>query len=277
MKKIAVVMALLMIAAPALATVTVTATCVTDPNTERGWVVVSYTADGNDVRAFALDITVSDGAIVDFEGLSDDYWIAPGSVEIEEGEILYGGEILASDEFPGTLPGLDSNGITIEMGSLYGPDENDPNNSGELFRFLVDSECDVSIAENTIRGGVVMEDPDEDPGLVLVGCHSPGPCMGDIADDFGFTLEPDGNVNLGDLFFVVNEMNAQYPAGDPSFIYDIGMPEGFENMDVAADDFGFTPGRNGTINLGDLFLIVNAMNAAYPAGDPTFAYNIGCQ
>ena len=57
---------------------------------------------------------------------------------------------------PGALGGLNTTGITIEMGTLV----DSPPASGELFRFTVDEECDVTIAPETIRGGsggIVLE------------------------------------------------------------------------------------------------------------------------
>jgi len=62
------------------------------------------------------------------------------------------------------LPGIDSNGITIEMGSLYSPTgDNSPNapKTGirKLLKFKVChvfAGCKVKIRENTARGGIVL-------------------------------------------------------------------------------------------------------------------------
>jgi hypothetical protein len=74
----------------------------------------------------------------------------------------------------GTLPGLDSNGVTIEMGSLYYPtgdnSPNAPDLSGTLLKFTVChvfNGCTVEIRENTARGGVVLTNPTIDPTVTI--------------------------------------------------------------------------------------------------------------
>jgi hypothetical protein len=80
------------------------------------------------------------------------------------------------DDYPDdTLDGFDTNGITVELGSLYVGDINKPSNSGILLEFDLDpnhaTECNtITIALNQIRGGVVLEDPDQEVNDVnLVG------------------------------------------------------------------------------------------------------------
>ena len=301
MKKIILIMALLLIASPAMAAVTVTCSeaAYNTPDYGDGVVTVNYAATGNDVRAFAFDVNAVDSVVgsrlfgTDVAVISaatrldPDYFIHPGSTRLKDpgATIRNAGTVNAASSYPGTLGGLGTDGITTEQASLYeganSPGGAGAGSSGDLFSFVVDANATVQVRENTIRTGVVMEDPDEDPALtnaggVLCSCTVSRICWGDIGDGFGIK-GPDDSVNLGDLFTVVNEMNAQYPTGDPTFIYDIGMPPGFQAMDVAADTFGGTLGQDGRITLGDLFVIVNAQNAAYPAGDPTFQYEIGCQ
>ena len=74
----------------------------------------------------------------------------------------------------------DNNSMTLEMGSLYADDDPchtaPPPLFGVLCKFTVDGNaCEenffVTIEENADRGGVVMENPDEDPGLTLNGCE----------------------------------------------------------------------------------------------------------
>jgi len=165
MKKLCLVVAVLMVAAaPALATVNIT--CTADGNV----VTVNYAVvnDPNKVRAFALDIMVDSPAKINSIDYNDpNYWVFPGSIVIVDGEVNNVGSPVASPYdpcLPGqTLPGLDSNGVTIEMGSLYSSprdgDQNAPNWSGRLLKFTVChvfTGCKVRIKENTVRGGVVL-------------------------------------------------------------------------------------------------------------------------
>ena len=314
MKKIILIMALLLIAAPAMATVTITCAPAAwnTPDYGRGVVTVSYVATANDVRGFAFDVNAFDSAVGSRKFATDvavipsvtrldpNYFIHPRTTRLKDpGATIRTAGVIACTKptynesgvlkFPDTLWGINTDGVTTEQASLYeggngtalSPGGAGAGSSGDLFKLTVDANCTIEIRENSIRGGVVMEDPDESPALVNAGgilTTTPVAliCWGDIGGDFGIKGAND-KVNLGDLFTVVNAMNAAYPTGDPGFIYPIGMPSGFEGMDVAADNFGGVPGQNGVINIGDLFMIVNAMNAAYPTGDNTFAYNIGCQ
>jgi hypothetical protein len=173
MKKLGLVVAVLMVvAAPALAAVNIT--CTADGNI----VTVSYEVSGepNKVRAFALDITVQNPANINTIDYNDpNYWVYPGSIEIVNGEVNDVGSPVASPTFPGTLGGLDTNGITIEMGSLYYPTgDNSPNapKTGirKLLKFSVChvfSGCKVYIKENTVRGGVVLTNPTIDPTVTV--------------------------------------------------------------------------------------------------------------
>lgn len=169
MKRIILVVAVLVFAAPALAAVDITCTVVGDE------ITVEYNASGepNLVRAFALDITVDGDAVI--ESMSDfnpDYYIYPGSIVILDGEVNdYGSPICDPCQYAGTEPGLNSNSVTIEMGSLYVGEANDPDDSGILFKFKVDRGCNVAITENPIRGGVVLEDGST-PGINAPGCTS---------------------------------------------------------------------------------------------------------
>jgi hypothetical protein len=166
-------LAVLMIAAPAWGVVNITCT------DEGGCVcAVRYdatTEDPNLVRAFALDIVVDSGAsIIDVnDDVNDDYIIYPGSIIITGGVVTsYGNAKADPNQYAGTL-GLDPNGMTIEMGSLYYPPDpghvNAPPKTGILLTFKVDSDCNVIVTENAARGGIVMEDSSS-PSTSLSGC-----------------------------------------------------------------------------------------------------------
>jgi hypothetical protein len=183
------VLAVLIAAAPVWAQVNITVAQGGDINE----VIISYDATGevNLVRAFALDIRLdNDANIVEVIGLSADYYIYPGTIQIDAfGNVIDYGTALAeySDLPSGTLPGLDSNGITIGMASLYSPvgpgSPNAPAQFGDLVSLKVSKETCLTISANVARtggSGVVMENPDEIvqvnfPGLF---CFGPQPCTG---------------------------------------------------------------------------------------------------
>jgi hypothetical protein len=121
-----------------------------------------------------IQLDTADACVCDVVCPNDNgYTIYPGSIVIDEdGVVTDDGTCLCDDSYPQTLPGLDSNGVTIEMGSLYAEGEDPPAQSGTLAEICICG-CDpvnVSISENAIRGGVVMEDPEATPTVVLNGC-----------------------------------------------------------------------------------------------------------
>jgi hypothetical protein len=188
MKKFAFVLAILMLAAPALARVEITCTSTTD-----GVVTVSYDASGepNLVRAFAMNIVPDSGAKITAVGdFNSKYPIYPGSIDINVAENKVdddGNAVCDPCEYDDTLPGLNTTGgITVEMASLYqaGDDANKPASSGTLFKLVVDSDCCLTFTENATRGGIVLEDPEADPDPNFVGaniCVSTGcDCWGDV-------------------------------------------------------------------------------------------------
>ena len=148
-----------------------------------GWV----NGEPNNVRAFALDITVTkDVNVASVSEPNANYWVHPGTIIIIDGEVNVVGTLVAPyDDLPGdTQPGLGNSGITAEMGSLYDGDANAPMDNGVLFKFMTDAlvNCSVGIAENVSRGGVVMENPDQSIGLSFTGADVIG-CMGDLNND----------------------------------------------------------------------------------------------
>jgi len=169
MKKIIFALIAFVFAAPALATVTITAT------DEGGGIVrISYTAvsEPNKIRAFALNITVDSGATID--GISDynigesnstakGYGIFMGAINIDAGtgQVISYGTPVAPNTASGALGGLGTPGITVEFGSLY-EDGNAPPDSGTLCRLDVNgqgaADYNLGLATEDVRGGVVMED-----------------------------------------------------------------------------------------------------------------------
>ena len=175
MKKLCMLLAVVAVASPALAAVRITA----EPTGKT--VAIKYATDGEKVRAFALDITVSKGKILtisDFirgesTAAKPGYGIFPANfarfitVDADTGEVA---KWDVNDYTPvadpcdsRSLGGLGTNGITIEMGALYYPTEdsspNAPPSSGTLFKLTVSEPATLMITLNEIRGGVVLTDP----------------------------------------------------------------------------------------------------------------------
>jgi hypothetical protein len=150
---------------PARADVYITLSHVQDTNV----VTIGFdaTSETNLIRAFALDIRLdNDANIVSVVGLSPDYWVYPGSIQI------------AAD------------GMTLEAASLYAPvgpgSPNAPAKSGDLAEIIVDGDTCLTITANVARAGptgVVMEDPNEIVHVHLssicvdTNCCPPPECM----------------------------------------------------------------------------------------------------
>lgn len=199
------VLILLVIILPALASKAAVFLTCTDLGD--GVVQLSYdsTQEAYRVRGFGLDIRVSHGVVTSVGNLSSDYWIYPGSIVIRGDEVVDFGTPVADPNFPGTLGGLGTDGITIEMGSLYDPDDpvhnTPPPFSGVLLTFTVSAGCDVTITENAIRGGVVLEDPTIDPDV-----YAP-PLSGVLPPKSGVYGGGTGTVNDPYLISTPDQMN----------------------------------------------------------------------
>jgi hypothetical protein len=147
-------------------------------------VTISYDRNGESerIRAFALDVTVDSGTITGYSNPHPDYDIYPGSIEIDAGGTVTdpGSPIADATEYPsGTCPGLNDTCVTIEMGSLYAQGETPPPDTGDLITLTVSGPCNVSMTENVIRGGVVMEDPTVPANPAFTGCQVGAECKGD--------------------------------------------------------------------------------------------------
>lgn len=205
MKKIVFVLVVLLFTAPALATVTIEANQIPDTNQ----VVITYFSDGNLPRGFGLDITISDGNIVDciaaMEGVCTDsvrgFGIFPSTIiindQIEPAVISDAGNPVSTIQ--PALGGFDTNGVTVELGSLY-QEPNSPPLGTELDPIVLctlvvtaDANCIVRIKGNAARCGegspalgVVMEDVGEIPDVIFVDCNyipPPPPDIGCIPSD----------------------------------------------------------------------------------------------
>lgn len=192
MKKLLMVLIVLALTVPAIAEVKIS--CEQKPWLHYGavgdgnLVTVYYdaTSEGNNVRAFALEIelidnygTVGNAVITGVEdyfigennSVAKGFGIFPGTIQIDTaGNPTSWGTPVAPNDTPGAAgTGFGTNKIVVEMGSLY-TDANAPPKSGTLLKFRINNKItDIKISENTERGGVVMENPDE-----AVDVNAPG-------------------------------------------------------------------------------------------------------
>jgi hypothetical protein len=205
MKKIVLLLAVVLLAAPAMAVDTVTFTT-TQVKESGGWrIYVSYDASTatSTVSGFGFDVECDSGAtILDIADYKTDGFSEEGNTGL--GVYLESmtwksdpndgvddwGDPTADDR--DSLPGIGSSGMTICMGALYDPCDIDPNPhapgpTGQLFSFKVDMPCVITFTPDTeTRGGTVMAD-----GSVAntpVFCHVvawnfPSQPWGDTNDD----------------------------------------------------------------------------------------------
>jgi len=143
------------------------------------WVKYDCTA-GEMVRAFALDISVDQGEITGVSGYfrgesragATGYGIFPASLR---DQLLVGGVTnidwqaseytplaSVSDDTEGTLPGLNSFGVTLEFGGLWDSTVPGavPGSTGTLCALSHSQPANVSISANQSRGGVVSAFPE---------------------------------------------------------------------------------------------------------------------
>lgn len=173
---------LLLLVAPAWGAVVIKLEQVGDTNEFK--VMYDVNGEPNRFRAFGLDITVDNGGKVsDANWLkwgTPKYQIYPGSIDINAAGIVqdYGSPVGDPCGLPDgtTLPGLDTNGVSIEMGSLYVGTPNAPPSSGTLLSIFINSanDCNIILAGNAARTGTgsaspgfVMEDPDQKPAVLF--------------------------------------------------------------------------------------------------------------
>lgn len=159
LKRVLILLAIILPASASTATVLLTCEDLGDGVVELSY---DFSQESSRVRAFALDIRVSAGIITSVGNPSSNYWVYPGSIYIDKyGEVVDFGSPVAPPDIPGTLGGIGTDGMTIEMGALYHPDDpvynTPPPPTGVLLTFTVSTGCDVTVAENAIRGGVVLE------------------------------------------------------------------------------------------------------------------------
>jgi hypothetical protein len=177
---------LLLIIYPAAAVAGVVISCAQVGDTNQIEVSYTFSDDANRPRAFGLDIQLDNGMLIGSivsGSESEDYWVYPGTIVIDNGVITDDGTPMAPSTAPGALGGSGTSGMTIEMGSLYNdpcdPVHQDPPTSpGVLFRFMFhgSTDCNVIISANSARGGVVLENGEQASTNLPITCPGPRPC-----------------------------------------------------------------------------------------------------
>lgn len=179
MKKYALLLVVALLAAPTFAaTVSVVAT-------GSGTADIVYNNDGEDVAAYAIDITLSAGDINEvtnfavgvstaaapgygiFPANFDRYITVNGQGDVDDWGVA--GYTPAAD--PCDKGAVASGGVTIELGALYKGDPNKPAGSGTLCSISVTETCDVHLALNQIRGGIVLADASAPASVTLNDGH----------------------------------------------------------------------------------------------------------
>jgi hypothetical protein len=260
MKKIIFALVVLMLAAPAWAEVVIT--CANSVDGNDSIITVSYdaTSEANLVRAIALEITLSgDGVIGDVNCLSKNfgYHIYLGEIDIDsEGTVQDWGTCKCDGSYPETPD--EANIMTVEMASLYEKGvEGEPCKAGDLVAFVITgtNESCVSIAENAIRGKVVMENASEVvdvntegtccANLVVPTCWDATECAGQPNGD----ATCDGQVNLDDLAALKAAWGMSGPYTAPHCCADFTQDDSVNLDDLAALKAGW--GTSGYANNGN--------------------------
>lgn len=160
------------------------------------WLKYECTA-GEVVRAFALDVSVDQGQIVGiadfFRGESKSgatgYGIFPASfrdhITVGDGTNInwalsaYTPLAAVRDNPAGTLPGLNSSGVTLEFGGLWDVRVPDavPGPTGTLCSLQLSQAANVTVAANAIRGGVVSAFPESPIRAAFRGAFVAGPAI----------------------------------------------------------------------------------------------------
>jgi hypothetical protein len=144
---------------------------------------------GELIRAFALDVRTDRGQILgvanyfrgDCKAGATGYGIFPASLRshslIVNGTNIdwnvsdYSPLAVVADDPAGTLPGLNSGGITLEFGALWDPNRPAtwPETAGRLCTMTLSQAAQVSVAPNASRGGVVSANSGSAVTAVFIG------------------------------------------------------------------------------------------------------------
>ena len=151
---------------------------------------INYECTAGEVaRAMALDVTVDQGKIIGvtnfFRGPStataQGYGIFPAAlrdnVTVSSGTNAnwsasgYSPVAVVADKPGGTLPGLNSSGVTLEFGALWDPTVPAaiPPSRGTLCGLQISHTANVTVAANLSRGGIIAASADVTPTSQFTG------------------------------------------------------------------------------------------------------------
>jgi len=233
MKKLILMLAMLVAASPAMAAVTITID--NSYGTENDCLAaIKFSSDAN-VSGFGLDITVDSGASIiavepNFTGectaSSKGFGIFPASFDrfIDPEDPNYNDPCytpVADSGDAGAQGGLGTGGVTIEMGALYEAGNN-PAKNGTLCVIEVSADCNVTVTENSARGGIVLEDGTD--GTLSGGGPTTVVCGYVYPDCWGYSgtayltqchgdSSGDGAVGLLDFYDLRDSWTKSYPDG----------------------------------------------------------------
>jgi hypothetical protein len=170
MKKILFTLVVLLFAGQAWAAVEISGAQV--GSTDEAIISFDARTEPNLVRAFSFNIQAdNDANIIAVTGVNPGYYIYPGTIQIDAAGVVsdYGSPAAPQSDLPSdTLAGIDTNGVTVELASLYAPvgpgSPNAPDPCGPILSIRVSKPCCLTITANVSRAGstgVVMESPDE--------------------------------------------------------------------------------------------------------------------
>jgi hypothetical protein len=280
MKNIVLVLAVCVLAVPALAAVKIEAVPATNylgGQCGFGVVAIKYTVTGEKlVSAFALDISVDAGVIEgcgkykkDGESVpaSKGYGISMGNIEIDEnGTVVdYSSPVAppTAPDNPGQLGS--SQQITIEMGALY--DREDPSaappSTGTLCMVNVSESCNLTVTADSTRGGIVYEDGSQSTGADLDLADATNVAVVATCSTCGSNFDINGDTYLGpEDLLALNALLYKY-AGQGYYIWE-GNEDYNPCLDANCDTF---------IGPEDLLAFLVYLQSIY---DPYWGYYIAC-
>jgi hypothetical protein len=238
-QRILLIVAMLLIATPAFATVKIDVTQGTGTDVNK--LTVSYNCTASEkVRAFALNFSFgSVGNSMTFSANPNDindfnrgesnhpgggYGIFPGQFRnrIDPANPnwfnLYYTPIAPDNDVDSNDQGLGNRRLIAELGTLY-KDANAPGASGILFTVRVDAngkDCNVlTVSANTLRGGIVLESgataTDTNLPFTKTICLVPPAtctCPGNVAGGTPQSLPPNGQIDSTDAVTIIQWLQA---------------------------------------------------------------------